>query len=90
MDRYKELVRLINNIKKGRFNHKRYAKRRKYYGFELHLDSAYTNGGFGLSVYDKDDFLWWIYYNPSLYALNIDGIPANEVLLKKDVIKYNI
>lgn len=87
MDRYKELVRLINNIKKGCFNHKRYTKRRKYYGLELHLDSAYTNGGFGLSVYDKDDFLWWIYYNPSLNSLNIDGRPANEVLLKEDVAK---
>lgn len=90
MDRYKELVRLIRNIKNGRFNHKRYMKRRKYYGLELHLDTAYTDGGFGLSVYDKNDFLWWIYKNPSLGCLNIDGRPANEVLLKKDVIKYNI
>lgn len=80
MDRYKELCRLIGNIKSGKFNHKRYRKRRKYYGLELHTDTEYAVGGFGLSVYDGDTFLWWIFKHDNFQMLNISGRPHDEVL----------
>ena len=81
MNRYKELNRLIRNIKSGRFNHKRYRKRRKYYGLELHTDTEYAAGGFGISVYDGE-FLWWIFKHDGLGHLNINGRPYDEVLEK--------
>lgn len=80
MDKYKELSRLIKNIKSGRFCYKRYRERRKYYGLELKVDSEYVGGGFGMSVYDGKKFLWWIYKHDGLGQLNISGRPHEEVL----------
>ena len=82
MDKYKELSRLIRNIKSGRFNHKRYRNRRKYYGLELHTDTEYAVGGFGMSVYAGDTFLWWIFKHDGFGQLNINGRPHEEVLEK--------
>ena len=80
MNEYKELNRLITNIRSRRFKVMRYLRQKKYYGLELEVDSLWADGGFGMGVSIDGNWKYWIFYKPSLKTLNINGRPADEIL----------